>query len=796
MSYFKLSDIELRKRKTTFETFLKGCEEERLQEEETARLNAEKVRIAREEEKEKVRIARKEKLDEERKKSLDCKDYAEKERKKIKNTNKFTIEQLKNKLAEFKIKHDECENKHKYQTLIKNIENAIKQKKKNPQSPPPEITSQSSQPQQKISTPSKGTLVQIRNNKQPKTTGDLGCISLAKNIIKIYNNINIDENKEELLKYGSKIFGQLFSLMVDIGWTDENDPFDKQICGNINDIIKKYDLADIYNFVKTINLFWEKDYITMTTKNDKTGEIETKHMVIINRDGQSDKIGVTSISYVSYVKYYLVIDKNGILSKHTHDSDTPIKSHNFFLIYLKDRLEKEVSYKETEVNKKNEIENFLKGQNVNPPPPPPQSKLVLPEPPPPPPPELNKAVKDCNAKFEALDKDTKLSNKQKVKKAMEIMMEETRCGADDTLYDEFYNKFSAAAEEDERDPTFGNKGPPIGSNKKDIPLGNVVKEEIEVDEVDVEKLKQDHDQEIERLKKEIQNIETSDKKILDKAQKEHEEALEKLTIEQNKKLTNLTKETETKQEQLQNQLNNIQTEKQRLQRQLEKTQDDIQDQEITKRQIERLGEVERTSKKSIEKNKSLIEQLKKEKEEIQATRTENQKAVIELMKIKEEERRKQKEEFLKHKGESLKEAIGNLENNEKFTNMSEIKIAALESYPTLHDKIKKFLVFKEDELIKAHHAKFYSDNIKRNNNKLVETLKLVPSEPFLGIEGLPLVSGFGSNPEQEEKPKEEEIESLKEIKKMVRDFIMSKTEHIFNPSQHEKLSVKEYLKTL
>ena len=342
-----------------------------------------------------------------------------------------------------------------------------------------------------------------------------------------------------------------------------------------------------------------------------------------------------------------------------------------------------------------------------------------------------------------------------------------------------------------------NTQPPPPPPSEEIHDGQIVGEALDQKLKDLQK---NHDKEMEELKNEhnknLEKIETSDKKILDKAQKEHEEALEKLTIEQNKKLTNLTKETETKQEQLQNQLNNIQTEKQRLQRQLEKTQGDIQDQEITKRQIERLGEVERTSKKSIEKNKSLIEQLKKEKEEIQATRTENQKAVIELMKIKEEERRKQKEEFLKHKGESLKEAIGNLENNEKFTNMSEIKIAALEDYPTLRKKIINFLVFKEDELIKAHHAKFYSDNIKKNNNKLVETLKLVPSEPFLGIEGLPLVSGFGSNPEQEEKPKEEEIESLKEIKKMVRDFIMSKTEHIFNPSQHEKLSVKEYLKTL
>ena len=59
------------------------------------------------------------------------------------------------------------------------------------------------------------------------------------------------------------------------------------------------------------------------------------------------------------------------------------------------------------------------------------------------------AVKDCNTKFDALDKDTKLSNKQKRKKIMDIMIDETRCREDDTRYNEFYNKFNAAAEDDE-----------------------------------------------------------------------------------------------------------------------------------------------------------------------------------------------------------------------------------------------------------------------------------------------------------------------------------------------------------
>ena len=154
-------------------------------------------------------------------------------------------------------------------------------------------------------------------------------------------------------------------------------------------------------------------------------------------------------------------------------------------------------------------------------------------------------------------------------------------------------------------------------------------------------------------------------------------------------------------------------------------------------------------------------------------------------------------EFMERKGESLKEAIGKKDDKGKFINMSEIKIEALENYSTLHKKIINFLVFKEDELIKAHHANFYSDNIKRNNEKLVETLTLFPSEPFLGIEGLPLVAAFGSEvkKKEEENPKEEEI-ILKVVKEGVRKFIRDRAKFIFNHKEHEQLSVKEYLKTL
>jgi len=55
-----------------------------------------------------------------------------------------------------------------------------------------------------------------------------------------------------------------------------------------------------------------------------------------------------------------------------------------------------------------------------------------------------------------------------------------------------------------------------------------------------------------------------------------------------------------------------------------------------------------------------------------------------------------------------------------------------------------------------------------------------------------LVAGFGTTTEKEE---EKEI-NLKEIKEGVRQFIMNKAKYIFDPSQHEQLSVKEYLKTL
>ena len=91
----------------------------------------------------------------------------------------------------------------------------------------------------------------------------------------------------------------------------------------------------------------------------------------------------------------------------------------------------------------------------------------------------------------------------------------------------------------------------------------------------------------------------------------------------------------------------------------------------------------------IERKNDVIQKAEQQTKKLEETRSENQKAVIELMKIK-EEKKKTKEEFLKDKGKALETAIGDLENDEKFTNMSEIKIEALEDYPTLHKKIKNF----------------------------------------------------------------------------------------------------------
>ena len=317
-------------------------------------------------------------------------------------------------------------------------------------------------------------------------------------------------------------------------------------------------------------------------------------------------------------------------------------------------------------------------------------------------------------------------------------------------------------------------------------------------------LKQKHVQEIERLnvkhKEDLQNLGTIDTAKFNEAGEKHKKELEQAEQKHKEALTNLQNTARTDKTTLENKLNQIQTQRKELEKKLKKAEDSKQDEETTERQIKRLEEAEKSSKESIKKHNIVIQQLKQQKAEIEATMTENEKLFIQMKKEKKEAKRRRMKEFLKGTGKALKEAIGKLEKDGKFTNMSEIKIDALEEekYDVLRKKIINFLVFKEDELIKAHHAKMYSDIIKINNNKLLETLTLFPSEPFLGIEGLPLVAAFGTTPEKEEtKPKEEEKEiNLKEIKKKVRDFIIRQAKFIFNHKEHEKLSVKEYLKTL
>lgn len=284
----------------------------------------------------------------------------------------------------------------------------------------------------------------------------------------------------------------------------------------------------------------------------------------------------------------------------------------------------------------------------------------------------------------------------------------------------------------------------------------------------IEDLNQEHDRKKEELQKKLlEYVKNDDKEKLEQIYKNE---LQTLTEQHRLELEKINKEAKEREK--------------KLEQKLKKAENSKQDEETTKEEIERLT-------KLIVQNNLIQKKIEQENKKLKDSMSETQKILQIEMRKKEEEKRKRMKKFLEDIGGELETAIESLKDEKKnFTNMSELKIAALESYPILHDKIKKFLVFKEDELIKAHHAKFYSDNIKRNNEKLVETLKLVPSEPFLGIEGLPLVAGFGSTAE-----KEEEI-NLKVVKEGVRKFIQDRAEHIFNPSQHEQLSVKEYLKTL
>jgi hypothetical protein len=330
-------------------------------------------------------------------------------------------------------------------------------------------------------------------------------------------------------------------------------------------------------------------------------------------------------------------------------------------------------------------------------------------------------------------------------------------------------------------------------------------EEISIQNLKIKEKKNSHDKEISQLRtKQLENLNKEKKKLEAEYKKnlaEHDnlndkelENLKEKLKEAEVKDDNYEKILEENREEIKKKEEELKTANNEEKKELQKEREDLKKQSLD---IEEKKKLEEEEKKKLEEEKKKLERKQIEILEEQS------KIVEELKELKQErekaedrkalEKRKKIKEFMNHKGESLKESIEILKDKDgNFTNMSEIKIDALENYPTLHDKIKKFLVFKEDELIKAHHAKFYSDNIKRNNEKLVETLKLVPSEPFLGIEGLPLMSGFGS----EVKEGEEEVIILKDVKEKVRKFIQDRAQYIFIPSQHKQLSVKEYLKNL
>ena len=301
----------------------------------------------------------------------------------------------------------------------------------------------------------------------------------------------------------------------------------------------------------------------------------------------------------------------------------------------------------------------------------------------------------------------------------------------------------------------------------------------------LEELQQEKEELTQKYKKKLINYKNINKNELEKKEAELKEK-EKQRKEYEQKVKDTEKLMEEKKEELKT-ANDEEKEKINKEREeLEKQSGALEEQKLLEEEKEKKLEEEKDNLEKkrleiLEEQSKIVEALKELKEERKKVED------------REEEERRQKrklaqEKFNENKGKLVEDAIGNLGEKDSMDN---IKIKDLESYQKLHDKIKKFLVFKEDELIKAHHAKFYSDNINRNNEKLVETLGLIPGQPFLGIEGLPLIGGFGS-----EVKKEEEELILEDVKDKVRKFIKDNAEYIFDPSQHQQLSVKEYLKTL
>ena len=278
------------------------------------------------------------------------------------------------------------------------------------------------------------------------------------------------------------------------------------------------------------------------------------------------------------------------------------------------------------------------------------------------------------------------------------------------------------------------------------------------------------------------NLKNINENELEKKEAELKEK-EEQRKEYEQKAKDMEKLMEEKEEELKTANDKEKEELQKEREELKKQSHALEEQKLLEKEREEKLEKEKENleKKQIEileeqsKNVETLKELKEERKKVEDREAEERR----------QKRKLAQKKFNENKGKLVEDAIGNLGEKDSMDN---IKIKDLESYQKLHEKIKKFLVFKENELIKAHYAKFYSDNITMNNEKLVETLELIPGQPFLGIEGL-LIGGFGS-----EVKKEEEELILADVKDKVRNFIKGKAEYIFDPSKHHQLSVKEYLK--
>ena len=332
----------------------------------------------------------------------------------------------------------------------------------------------------------------------------------------------------------------------------------------------------------------------------------------------------------------------------------------------------------------------------------------------------------------------------------------------------------------------------------------ILKQELEKEEeknIHDKKIKNLKIKQLEQLEDEKKELEAEYNKKLEEMGNETHEKLQK----KEKQLEEVRKEVEKKRkeyEQKEKDMENLMKEKERemesanekeeekLKKQkeeLEKQRNDLKNKEAKEKEEQEKKEkkLEEEKKKLEQKQIEILEKQSKHTEELKELKEERKKAEDREAEERRQKRKLAQKKFNENKGKLVEDAINKLSTKP----MDNIKIETLESYPKLHEKIKKFLVFKENELIKASYAKFYSDNITMNNEKLVETLKLIPGQPFLGIEGL-LIGGFGS-----EVKKEEEL-ILADVKDKVRKFIKDNAEYIFDPSKHHKLSVKEYLNTL